>query len=149
VTDEIRAFDRVRQEWWTVLFVHVWPATWAEHMTLSKRGCLDGISNIASSGQSASPFLISQACFPWLPWHDLESCHILAGAVQPAGGAVGRNKPPAGGQPVPLSYSNPYIVYADAFPALHFEQGCSCFAAALDAVYFAVNLVAIGCRTHA
>jgi len=107
-----------------------------------KGGCLCCISNFASSGQSASPSLRPQACFPWLPWHDLESCHVQAGAilVQPAGGLMGCNKPPAGGQPVPLYYSNPDIVYANEFPAPCFEQGRSCLAAALDAVYAAERM---------
>jgi hypothetical protein len=54
------------------------------------------------------------------------------------GGVMGRSEPPAGGQPVPLYYSNPDIIYANEFPAPRFGQGC--FAAALDAVYAAVSL---------
>ena len=53
------------------------------------------------------------------------------------GGVMGRSEPPAGGQPVPLYYSNPDIIYANEFPAPRFGQGC--FAAALDAVYAAVS----------
>ena len=53
------------------------------------------------------------------------------------GGVMGRSEPPAGGQPVPLYYSNPDIIYANEFHAPRFVQGC--FAAALDAVYAAVS----------
>lgn len=54
-----------------------------------------------------------------------------------SGGVMGRTEPPKGSQPVPLYYSNPDIVYANEFPAPRFGQGC--FAAALDAVYAAIN----------
>jgi len=53
---------------------------------------------------------------------------------------MGCNNPPAGGQPVPLYYCNPDIIYADEFPASRFGQGRSCFAAALDTVSAAVSL---------
>ena len=57
-----------------------------------------------------------------------------------AGGVMGLRSPPEGAKEVPLYYSNPDIIYANEFPAPRFGQGC--FAAALDAVYAAVRLVA-------
>ena len=57
-----------------------------------------------------------------------------------AGGVMGLRSPPEGAEEVPLYYSNPDIIYANEFPAPRFGQGC--FAAALDAVYAAVRLVA-------
>ena len=53
---------------------------------------------------------------------------------------MGLRSPPEGAKEVPLYYSNPDIIYANEFPAPRFGQGC--FAAALDAVYAAVRLVA-------
>lgn len=87
-----------------------------------------------SCGTEEAPFQAVLVFSDPIDWYrDLQ----LITDVIMSGGVMGRSEPPAGGQPVPLYYSNPDIIYANEFPAPRFGQGC--FAAALDAVYAAVN----------
>ncbi|KAL3150736.1 hypothetical protein ABBQ32_000518 [Trebouxia sp. C0010 RCD-2024] len=87
-----------------------------------------------SCGTEAAPFQAVLVFSDPVDWYrDLQ----LITDVVMSGGVMGRRDPPPGAQPTPLYFSNPDVIYANEFPAPRFGQGC--FAAALSAVYAAVN----------
>lgn len=87
-----------------------------------------------SCGTEAAPFQAVLVFSDPVDWYrDLQ----LITDVVMSGGVMGRREPPSRAQPTPLYFSNPDVIYANEFPAPRFGQGC--FAAALSAVYAAVN----------